>query len=111
MQNASERQKFMRQFGDEPALRTRMVAKTAAGLLIVLLLAVIGSGSEGRSSGDGSVAQSANGAAPATAPLQAEAHRKYVFDERRRHFESQQPQQRMMANADRRAQQSSAAPQ
>jgi hypothetical protein len=92
MQNASERQKFMRQFGGEPALRTRMVAKTAAGLLIVLLLAVIGSGSEGRSSGDGSVAQSANGAASAAVPPRAEV--------RRQPFDAQQPQQRIMANTD-----------
>jgi hypothetical protein len=109
MQNASERQKFMRQFGDEPALRARAVAKSAALLLIVLLLAVIAIGSEGQLSGAGSVAQSANGAAPATAPLRAEARRKHVFDERRQHFEGQPPPQRVMANADRPAQQSSEA--
>jgi hypothetical protein len=77
----------MRQYGDEPALRARGAAKCAAGMLILLLLALIAVGSGDEGGIDRAARANASGAIATAAP-RAEAHRKQVFDERRARFES-----------------------
>jgi hypothetical protein len=87
MLNINERQRLIRQVGDEPALLARGAAKCAAGLLILVLLALIAAGSGDEGGIDRAARANADGAI-ATAVPRAEAHRKQVFDERRARFES-----------------------
>jgi hypothetical protein len=68
MLNLTERQRLIRQDGDEPALRARSAAKCAAGLLIVLLLALIAAGSGDESSIDRGALTNAAGAIATAVP-------------------------------------------
>lgn len=92
MLSTTERQRLMRQFGGEPALRARAVAKCAAGMLILLLLVLLAAGSGDDGGIDRAARANADGAIATAAP-RAEAHRKQVFDERRARFESSTPVQ------------------
>lgn len=105
MLSTTERQRLMRQFGDEPALPARAVAKCGAGLVILLLLALIAAGSGDEGGIDRAARANADGAIATVAP-RAEAHRKQVYDERRARFEAGNPvpAEEMLARVERAAQ-------
>lgn len=86
MLSTTERERLMRQYSDDPAPPAHGVAKCAAGLLILMLLALV-AGSDDVGGIDRAARANAAGGI-ATAVPHAEAHRKQVFDERRARFES-----------------------
>ena len=93
MQITQKHLKLLRGTSDEKVMRIRAIAQCAAGLLIVLLLAVIGFSSDGLRDGNGTTVSTV------TAGMRAEEHRKQVFDERRQRFQSNAEQRSVASQA------------
>ena len=91
MQSSIERRRLLKAMDAEPVHARMVLAKCAAGLAVIILLAVIGA----RESVERGVAGGV--AAPAAQPVQE--HRKHLFDERRARFEGGARRPRMASEA------------
>jgi hypothetical protein len=83
MQNSIRRRRLLQAMDAEPLRAWTVLAKSAAGLAVIALLAVIGAGER---RGHGAVRDVA-AAVTRHAAQAVEEHRKQVFDERRQRFE------------------------
>ena len=97
MQSSIERERLMKTLHDEPANAWVVLAGCAAGLAIVVLLVAMVVRDE-RVMG-GSAAQGAILPRAVTATVDAESHRKQVFDERRQRFQGNATQHAVASEA------------